>query len=108
MAKPKHFKRLAKRYPEVLDSVERLGEAAKRAGPLDPKVCELVQLAVAAAARSEGAVHSHARRAAAAGATPDEIPSRDSPNDEHDRIPGHVGGFELGRRRRQVAAASGA
>jgi AhpD family alkylhydroperoxidase len=73
MAKPKHFKRLAKRYPEVLDSVERLGEAAKRAGPLDPKVCELVQLAVAAAARSEGAVHSHARRAAAAGATPDEI-----------------------------------
>jgi alkylhydroperoxidase/carboxymuconolactone decarboxylase family protein YurZ len=32
-----------------------------------------VQLAAAAAIRSEGAVHSHARRALAAGATPEEI-----------------------------------
>lgn len=73
MTKPKHFRRLAKRYPEVLASVERLGEAVRKAGPLDPKVSELVQLAAAAAVRSEGAVHSHARRAAEAGATDDEI-----------------------------------
>jgi 4-carboxymuconolactone decarboxylase len=70
---PKHFKRLAQRYPDVLAGVSKLGEAVKRAGPLEPKVCELVQLAAAAAIRSEGSVHSHARRASEAGATQDEI-----------------------------------
>ena len=43
------------------------------AGSLDEKVRHLVQLAAAAALRSEGAVHSHARRAAEAGASPEEI-----------------------------------
>jgi alkylhydroperoxidase/carboxymuconolactone decarboxylase family protein YurZ len=42
-------------------------------GPLDSKQLHLVQLAAAAAIRSEGAVHSHARRALAEGVTPDEI-----------------------------------
>jgi 4-carboxymuconolactone decarboxylase len=73
MAKPKHFNRLAKRFPEVSAAVDNLGEAVKKAGPLDPKVAELIQLAAAAAARSEGSVHSHARRALEAGATHDEI-----------------------------------
>lgn len=73
MAKPKHFNRLAKRYPEYSAAVEKLGETVKKAGPLEPKVAELIQLAGAAAVRSEGAVHSHARRAKKAGATPDEI-----------------------------------
>jgi 4-carboxymuconolactone decarboxylase len=73
MAKPKHFNRLAKRFPAVSAAVETLGEAVKKAGPLEPKVAELIQLAAAAAVRSEGAVHSHARRALEAGATPAEI-----------------------------------
>ena len=73
MAKPKHFNRLAKRYPEYLAAVERLGETVKQAGPLEPKVAELIQLAAAAAVHSEGGVHSHARRAGKAGATPEEI-----------------------------------
>ena len=73
MAKPKHFNRLAKRYPEYLAAVEQLGESVKQAGPLEPKVSELIQLAAAAAVHSEGAVHSHTRRAQKAGATPDEI-----------------------------------
>jgi 4-carboxymuconolactone decarboxylase len=73
MAKPKHFQRLAKRYPEFLAAVEHLGETAKKAGPLEPKVAELIQLAAAAAVHSEGSVHSHVRRARKAGATPDEI-----------------------------------
>jgi len=73
MAKPKHFNRLAKRYPEYAAAVERLGETVKTAGPLEPKVAELIQLAAAAAVHSEGSVHSHARRARKAGATPDEI-----------------------------------
>jgi AhpD family alkylhydroperoxidase len=73
MAKPKHFNRLAKRYPEYLAAVEKLGETVKTAGPLDEKVSELIQLAAAAAVRSEGSVHSHARRARKAGATHDEV-----------------------------------
>jgi AhpD family alkylhydroperoxidase len=73
MAKPKHYNKLAKRYPDYAAAVERLGEAVKTAGPLEPKVAELIQLAAAATAHSEGAVHSHVRRALKAGATPDEI-----------------------------------
>ena len=73
MAKPKHYNKLAKRYPEYAAAVEKLGEAVKTAGPLEPKVAELIQLAAAAAMHSEGAVHSHVRRAKKAGATPEEI-----------------------------------
>jgi AhpD family alkylhydroperoxidase len=73
MAKPKHYQRLAKRYPDYTAAVERLGEAVKQAGPLEPKVAELIQLAAAATAQSEGSVHSHARRALKVGATPEEI-----------------------------------
>ena len=73
MAKPKHFQRLAKHYPEYVTAVEKLGAAAKGAGPLEPKIAELIQLAAAAAVHSEGSVHSHARRALKAGATADEV-----------------------------------
>jgi AhpD family alkylhydroperoxidase len=73
MSKPKHFNRLAKRYPDYAAAVDKLGETVKRVGPLKGKVCELIQLAAAAAVHSEGAVHSHARRARDAGATEPEI-----------------------------------
>jgi 4-carboxymuconolactone decarboxylase len=73
MSKPKQYNRLAKRYPEYSAAVEKLGEAVRKAGPLEPKTVELIQLAAAATARSEGAVHSHARRALKAGATLDEV-----------------------------------
>ncbi len=73
MAKPKHFQRLAKRYPNYVAAVEQLGAAVKEAGPLEPKVAELIQLAAAATVQSEGSVHSHTRRALKAGATADEI-----------------------------------
>ena len=74
MAKPpKHFNQLTKRYPEYMAALEKLGETAKQSGPLDAKVAELVQLAGAAATRSEGAVHSHSRRAKSLGATREEI-----------------------------------
>src|SRR5688572_11743708 len=62
-----------KHYPEYVAAVEALGEAARKAGPLDEKTVHLVQLAAAAAARSEGAVHSHVRRALQAGASPEDV-----------------------------------
>ncbi len=70
---PPSYQHLQARYPDYLTAVERLGTTAREAGPLDEKTSHLIQLAAAAAIRSEGAVHSHVRRALAAGATPDEI-----------------------------------
>jgi AhpD family alkylhydroperoxidase len=69
----RHYQTLRRRHPGFMDAVERLGAAAHAAGPLDDKTKELVQLGAAAALRSEGGVHSHARRALQAGANVDEI-----------------------------------
>jgi 4-carboxymuconolactone decarboxylase len=70
---PDQYRQMQKKYKGVLKAVENLGKAAKTAGPLNEKTSRLIQMAAAAVARSEGSVHSHARRALAAGAKPDEI-----------------------------------
>lgn len=54
---------LAKRHPEVWAAYASLGQACAEAGPLDARTRRLVKLALAIGARSEGAVHSHVRRA---------------------------------------------
>jgi alkylhydroperoxidase/carboxymuconolactone decarboxylase family protein YurZ len=71
--KPGFYLKARKQFPEYFAAVESLGEAARRAGPLDEKTLHLVQLAAAAASRSEGAVHSHVRRALECGAKAEEI-----------------------------------
>ncbi len=70
---PAQYTTIQKKYKGVMKSLETLGKATKAAGPLNRKSAELVQLAAAAAIRSEGSVHSHVRRAVAAGAKPDEV-----------------------------------
>lgn len=70
---PNHFNRLSERYPGYVEALENLGETVRTLGPLDERTCHLVQLAAAAASRSEGAVHSHARRALGLGASREEI-----------------------------------
>jgi 4-carboxymuconolactone decarboxylase len=70
---PKHYLRLKEQYRKVVDAVETLGQAVKLAGPLDEKSAQLIQLAAAAAIRSEGSVHSHVRKAMEAGASAEEI-----------------------------------
>lgn len=70
---PDRYQAMQKRYKKVLQSLESLGRATKSAGPLSKKTAELVQLAAAATVRSEGSVHSHTRRALAAGASRREI-----------------------------------
>ncbi len=70
---PLQYRSIQDRYKNVIAAVEDLGQATKAAGPLDKKTSELVQLAAAAAIRSEGSVHSHVRRARTAGATDDEV-----------------------------------
>jgi len=69
----KKYNKMKERHPELLDAVESLGVAVGKAGPVNDKTRQLVQLAAAAAIRSEGAVHSHARRAVEAGASAEEI-----------------------------------
>jgi 4-carboxymuconolactone decarboxylase len=70
---PKWYSFIKKQHGGFLEGVEQLGEAVRRAGPLDEKTANLIQLAAAAAIRSEGSVHSHTRRAFQAGASPAEI-----------------------------------
>lgn len=70
---PKRFQAFARRYPDIAKAYEALASATQAAGPLDAKTRCLVKLAIAAGAWREGAVHSHARRALAAGCTPDEL-----------------------------------
>ena len=69
----KHYEMVKEYHPDYLEAVENLGEVAKNAGPIDGKTAQLIQLAASVACKSEGAVHSHTKRALEAGATKAEI-----------------------------------
>ncbi|OHB97251.1 MAG: alkylhydroperoxidase [Planctomycetes bacterium RIFCSPLOWO2_12_38_17] len=70
---PKQYLQIKKRYAKYFKAVEELGKVVKQEGPLDERTAHLIQLAGAATVHSEGAVHSHVRRAMEAGVTPEEI-----------------------------------
>jgi AhpD family alkylhydroperoxidase len=70
---PKFYQKMKEDYRDVMEAVDQLGKSTRDAGPLDEKQAQLIQLGAAAAMRSEGAVHSHTRRALSAGANPEEI-----------------------------------
>lgn len=73
MKYPKNYQMLSKKFPDLIRAHEEIGKIARTSGPLDEKTCNLVQLAASIAAKSEGGVHSHTRRAIDSGATKDEI-----------------------------------
>jgi len=60
-------------HPELWESYKRLGTAVSSAGPLELRERRLVHLAMAIAIGSEGATHSHARRAIEEGCTVDQL-----------------------------------
>ena len=64
---------IARTYPAVWEAYAALGKATAEAGPLDQKTRRLVKLALSIGASSEGAVHSHTRRAIAEGVSKDEL-----------------------------------
>jgi AhpD family alkylhydroperoxidase len=70
---PKMYTGIKKRYKKLGTAVENLGKTIRTLGPINDKTAHLIQLAAAAAIRSEGAVHSHVRRAREAGAKEEEI-----------------------------------
>ena len=74
MAKlPRRYQQFQQEHGTVWQAYEALGAAAAEAGPLEPKVRELIKLGMAAAIQGETAVHSHTHRALEAGATPAEV-----------------------------------
>lgn len=58
---------LAERHPDIWRAYSDLGRATAHAGPLTDREKRLVKLALSIGAGSEGAVHSHTRRATAEG-----------------------------------------
>ena len=70
---PDFLQKVIDEYPDVWQAYQALGEACSNAGPLDAKTARLVKLALAIGAKSEGAAHSHARRALREGVTPEEL-----------------------------------
>ena len=70
---PEQYTSIKERFAKYYGALEEFGRAAREAGPLDAKAAHLIQLGAAAAIRSEGAVHSHARRALEAGASVEEL-----------------------------------
>jgi len=70
---PRHYVSIRDRFKEFGSALDNLGKITDESGPIDRKTSHLIQLAAAAAIRSEGAVHSHARRALSLGASPEEL-----------------------------------
>ena len=63
----------AEEFPEVWEAYAGLGEACSEAGPVDDETKRLIKLALAAGSESEGAVHSHVRRALDEGVDPETL-----------------------------------
>jgi alkylhydroperoxidase/carboxymuconolactone decarboxylase family protein YurZ len=70
---PEHYKNERTQHREFIEAVENLGKVIRKIGPIDEKHAHLIQLAAAVSIDSEGATHSHVRRALECGASPDEI-----------------------------------
>jgi alkylhydroperoxidase/carboxymuconolactone decarboxylase family protein YurZ len=70
---PKPYQQMHQKYPELMQSYESFGKAAKSAGPLTNREAALVKLAISIGAGLEGGAHSHARKALEAGCTPEDL-----------------------------------
>ena len=70
---PSRARQVAEQQKVVWDAYEALGKACAEAGPLDGRTRRLVKLALAIGRGSEGAVHSHVRRALDEGLSADEL-----------------------------------
>lgn len=71
---PGFLQNVIDKYPKIWDSFDALGNAVSELpGGIDGKSQHLVKLGIAIGAGSEGAVHSHVRRAQKAGFTNEQI-----------------------------------
>ena len=70
---PKIYEGFSGKFPEVFKDYQQLGQACRKAGPIEQKFQDLIKLGIAIGINSRGAVMSHTRKALASGATADEI-----------------------------------
>lgn len=70
---PKRYQKMKSDYPDLMESYEAFGKAAKEAGPLTPREVALVKLAISLGAGLEGAAHSHCRKALESGCTAEDL-----------------------------------
>ncbi|PYU43068.1 MAG: carboxymuconolactone decarboxylase [Acidobacteria bacterium] len=70
---PKTVKSFSASFAPIWQAFQKLGDECHGAGPLDDRVRRLVKIGIAAAAQSEGAVHSAVRQAKTAGISAAEI-----------------------------------
>lgn len=63
----------AKQSPEVMRGLAIMDSAAAKSGHLEPKIHELISLAVAVTTRCDGCISVHTRKAVEAGASLEEI-----------------------------------
>ena len=70
---PENYRWITNQFGKAMKSHQKFGQDLLDAGPIGRKQAQLIQLAAAAACRSEVAVHSHVKRALEARAKPAEI-----------------------------------
>lgn len=70
---PDVYKRFSADYPSVMQAYTALAERLHDEGPLSQRERRLVKLGIAIGGESDGAVRSHARKAAAEGIEPEAI-----------------------------------
>ena len=63
----------AKLQPDVMRALNAIDAGVLKTGHLDKKVHELISMAVAITTRCDGCIAAHAQKAAAAGATREEL-----------------------------------
>ena len=70
---PSTLRKFIERNPKIWESHEALGLACRKAGPLSDKHIEFIKMAITASQMLETAFKTHARKAAEAGASRDEL-----------------------------------
>lgn len=93
---PRWYGKTREEYRKYIEALENLGETVRKQGPLDEKTSQLIQLAAAAAIRSEGLGPQPCQE----GNEGRSNARRDLPHDnaayQHDRVSNHLRSFELG------------
>lgn len=64
---------IADQFPDVWEAYSKLGQSCSESGPLSNRERRLVKLALAIGCKSEGAVHSHTRRASEENIEPEAL-----------------------------------
>jgi alkylhydroperoxidase/carboxymuconolactone decarboxylase family protein YurZ len=71
--RPRIYRDFRRGHPDIAAAYDQLGDACRRAGPLDARGQRLVKIGLAVGLSSEGAVRSHVRRGLDEGLSREEL-----------------------------------